>query len=336
MRASLIFLLIVLIDYSGFSQEISGTVLDAKTKAPIETAVIYFDNTTKGTVTNSNGRFSIEYSDAIQSPLIISFLGYKKQIIKNYRTLKSINIQLEEAHELLNEVLINANDGLTREEKLKVFRKEFLGSSKYGKSCTILNEDVIKLKYIKKEQRLIAHSTVPLKIKNLGLQYLVTYNLSSFSAQFSHSNPKKNNFEVNAVGFLGNPYYQNISNFNNKKALINRKKVFQGSTYHFMRALYSGNLEKEKFKIFHNKIKVDIKNVFDIEFYNNTAIKKVTPNKKSVIILFKNKHTSKIEVLTPYFLVDVYGNYTKVPKINFSGYLGSKRFGDLLPLDYGL
>lgn len=92
----LLFLSVFLIGLSSFAQTVRGIVLDAKTQAPIETATVYFDNTTLGTITDEHGKFSIAYSNAIQSPLVISFLGYKTQLITDYRRKKSIEVFLIE------------------------------------------------------------------------------------------------------------------------------------------------------------------------------------------------------------------------------------------------
>lgn len=336
MKIKLLILACVSMTLFGYSQKVTGVVLDAKTKEPIETATVYFNNTTRGTITNNKGEFSLEYSDAIQSPLVISFLGYKKQLIANYRTQGSLIIQLKEVKEVLDEVFISHNDGLTREEKLKIFKKEFLGTSKFGKSCTILNDDALVLKYLQKEKRLVAHSASPLKIINKRLQYTISYDLNSFSAEFTDTPTTKNNFKLLGVSFTGNPYYQDMVDFDKKKARRNRKKSYQGSSYHFMRSLYADKLKKQKFRLFEKRNEKDTKDVFNITFKDSTAIKKVVPNKKSIVIVYDNKDISKVNILVPHFLIDVYGNYTEVPKIQFSGDIGSKRLGDMLPLDYNL
>lgn len=148
----LLFIYFFGIGISCVSQTVTGIVLDAKTNKPIETATVYFDNTTLGVVTNKKGFFSIDYSNAIQSPLIISFLGYKKQVIEDYRNKKNITILLKETQEVLNEVIVNANDGLTRKQKLRLFRREFLGVSRFGNSCRILNENDIIIRYNKQKK----------------------------------------------------------------------------------------------------------------------------------------------------------------------------------------
>ena len=53
---------------------VKGTVIQQN--KPLEGAAVYFNNTTQGTITNSNGEFSIKINEG-QFQLIISFLGYK-------------------------------------------------------------------------------------------------------------------------------------------------------------------------------------------------------------------------------------------------------------------
>jgi hypothetical protein len=125
-----IYLVVLLLPYLSFSQILKGTVVDAATRQPIETVAVYFDNTTIGTTTNEKGEFSITYTDAIQSTLVITYLGYQQVLIADYRFLKKITIKRVEANSALNEVYLEYDDGLTRKQKLRLFRKEFLGTSK--------------------------------------------------------------------------------------------------------------------------------------------------------------------------------------------------------------
>jgi hypothetical protein len=85
-----VLLLICFISLHGYGQIVSGRVVDAATKKPIVTASVYLDNTTIGTTTDENGDFTIEYSDVVQSTLVISFLGYEKVYISDYREKKHL------------------------------------------------------------------------------------------------------------------------------------------------------------------------------------------------------------------------------------------------------
>ena len=93
-----IYLVVLLLPYLSFSQILKGTVVDAATSQPIETVAVYFDNTTIGTTTNEKGEFSITYTDAIQSTLVITYLGYQQVLIADYRFLKKITIKRVEAN----------------------------------------------------------------------------------------------------------------------------------------------------------------------------------------------------------------------------------------------
>lgn len=335
MKLKLCFVLVLLVGFLGNSQIIRGIVLDAKTKAPIETAAIYFDNTTFGVITNNKGEFTIEYTKAIQSPLIISFLGYKKQLITNYKKNNKLTILLKENNETLGEVTVNANDGLTRKEKLRIFRREFLGSSRFGKSCTILNEDALIINYIKKEGVLTAYSKVPLRITNKALQYNITYDLNSFILHFMPPNPNESIFNTKSVGFRGNSYYKNFKVFNKDKAIRNRRKAYAGSRLQFMRALYTQKFKEHKYQIYFKNTKVDPWENFDIEPKTNTEIKRVSLS-QPLNILFNNWEKSRITFIIPEISLDFYGNYTDVDKVIFSGAMGDQRVGELLPFDYGL
>ena len=317
------------------AQTITGVVLDANTKIPIETASVYFDNTTFGTITDENGKFSMSYSNAIKSSLVISYLGYKTQLITDYRREKSITVFLEENPETLGEVLINADDGMSRRQKLKLFRREFLGTSNFGKSCTILNENDIIIRYNKKERELTAYSKAPIHIENKALQYHITYDLASFTLQFMPRNDYNSAFDVKSVGFFGNSYYKDFKIFNEQKAVRNRNKAYNGSRLQFIRALYMQKLKENKYQILLGNTKVNPWEYFFIESKSTTEIKEVYLL-QPLNILFNDWEQSSIQFVIPSVFIDFYGNYTDADKVHFSGAMGEQRVGELLPFDYGL
>lgn len=323
------------VSFSGITQTFSANVLDDKTKAPIESASIYFDNTTIGTTTNSEGKFSVFYTDATQSNLIISYLGYETATILDYRQKNNRTIYLKPANSVLEEVVINTDDGLTRRQKLKLFKQQFLGQSTFGRSCKILNENTLILKYNKRQKQLTASSVEPLIIENKSLQYLISFNIQTFDLNFSYVEEKNNIFNIKSVGYTGNTFYKNLEDFNKKKAEKNRQKAYNGSVLQFMRALYNENLEAENYQVFFKRFKTDPWKHFEIQPITNANTKRILLD-KPVTILYNNKNQSKITFLNPAILVDEYGNYVDVTKVLFSGAMGNQRVGDLLPLDYKL
>jgi len=317
------------------AQTFSGKVIDKITQLPIETASVYFNNTTIGTITDDKGKFSIVYTDAVQSTLVISYLGYKKVLISDYRNQNDITVELIEANNALDEVYIEFDDGLTRRQKLRIFRKEFLGISKFGKSCKILNEDDLILKYDKKNKALYASAKVPLTIKNKALQYEIAYDIIDFEVKFRYANIKTKKFTVNTVTYYGTSFYKNLDGFSSKTTAKNRLQVYRGSVQHFMRSLYNENLKDEGYWIFYDKFRVDEWDYFKVKTITNSELKKVTLTNK-VTILYNKDLQSELELKIEEFFVDIYGNYSPVVGLYFGGAMGSQRIGDTLPLDYGL
>ncbi|GAA4972746.1 carboxypeptidase-like regulatory domain-containing protein [Algibacter aquimarinus] len=331
----IVFLVSFFTSIAGISQTFSGVVLDFKTKTPIESASIYFDNTTIGTTTNVNGEFSIIYSEAIKSGLVISYLGYESKTILDYRQKKNQTVYLRPQNNVLDEVVINADDGLTRRQKLRIFRKEFLGQSKFGRSCKILNEDALILRYNKKEKRLTTSAIEPLVIENRLLQYVIQFDIQSFIIKFNYVETKNNIFNIKSLVYTGNTFYKNLESFKEKRVEKNRQKAYDGSVMQFMRALYNKDLQTNDYQIFYKRFKTNPWDHFEVQPILNESTKRVLLD-KPVSILHNNKNQSRITFLKPFIIIDKYGNYFDITRVLFSGYMGNQRVGDLLPIDYGL
>ncbi len=330
-----IYSLLLLLSFSGISQTFSGVVLDEKTKTPVESASVYFDNTTIGTTTDSEGKFSISYTDATQSGLVISYLGYQTETILDYREKNNITVSLKQANNVLDEVVVYADDGLTRRQKLRLFRKQFLGFSSFAKSCKILNEKDLILRYNRKKNKLTANAFSPIIIENKSLQYVISFDIKQFEINFSYVEEINNIFEIKSVYFSGKSFYKNFDDIKENKAKRNRKKAYNGSVLEFMRALYNEELEAKGYQIFSKSFKVNPWDHFKIQQTSNASAKRILLD-KPVNILYDKNYQTKIEFLDPAIIIDVYGNYSDVTKVMFSGHLGNQRVGDLLPLDYGL
>ncbi|WP_296317032.1 carboxypeptidase-like regulatory domain-containing protein [Winogradskyella sp. UBA3174] len=328
-------LLLFVLTQISFSQMLTGLVVDKETNQPLETAAVYFDNTTTGTTTDENGKFSITYSDAIQSTLVISYLGYEKVFISDYRTKTDITIQLVEATNSLEEVYIDYDDGLTRKQKLRLFRTEFLGTSKFAKTCKILNEDDLILRYDKRNKALYVSSKVPIRVKNRALQYEIAYDILDFEVIYRYLNTSTLEFTMYSVTYLGTNFYKDLEKGNRNKTLKNREKAYKGSVQHFIRALYNKNLENQGYLIFYDKFRVNEWSYFNVEDIVESNLKKVNLKTK-VSILYKMDFQSELQLKVDHFFIDVYGNYSPIIGVYFSGYLGSQRVGDTLPSNYGL
>jgi hypothetical protein len=110
LRNYFIIVLVCLFSIPVFAQiEIKNKIVDFATFAPIESASVYVQNTTIGTITNRDGRFllSIPKKHA-KDTLVISSIGYKsfKSVVDVFDD--SIDVFLEEDVASLDEILLIA------------------------------------------------------------------------------------------------------------------------------------------------------------------------------------------------------------------------------------
>lgn len=334
MRTSSVCLLSFLLPLICISQTFKGRIIDKITQQPIETVAVYFDNTTIGTTTNENGEFAISYTDALQSTLVISYLGYEKVLISDYRTKNNSTIELVEAGVALNEVYIESDDGLTRRQKLRLFRKEFLGASKFGRSCKILNEADLFLKYDKKSKALYASSNAPIRVINKGLQYEIAFDLVDFEVNFRYVEAETNVFSVNSVTYSGTSFYKELEGFERRKIIKNREVAYKGSVQHFIRALYNKLLEEEGYLFGIEGFKVNPYDFLTI-YATDTYEHKTVILKEKLGVFYDGDKDSVIQTTVTQFYVDKYGNYMPIGGLLFGGDMGDQRVGDMLPLDYG-
>jgi TonB-linked SusC/RagA family outer membrane protein len=104
--------------FSAFAQNsgrITGKVLDEKTSEPIVGATISLVNEKGGTVTDTDGAFSLAVK-AFPVTISVNYLGYKRQEIVVYDASKPVAITLSENVNALDEVVVTAL-GITRERK---------------------------------------------------------------------------------------------------------------------------------------------------------------------------------------------------------------------------
>lgn len=320
------------------AQVISGSVIDANTKKPVEGASVYFDNTTIGTTTNQDGFFKLRYNASIQTPLIISFLGYKKQTVSNYNPNQKLQIEMLEAINTLDEVVLNAKDPFSKKDKLKIFEKYFLGTTKNAKSCKIMNEEVIDLRFLSMDSTLVATAKEPIIIRNRKLQYDITYDLQTFTLKSKvvtmHGKPKL--FPM-TFHYEGSTFFEDRKASVSKRVLEKRETTYRGSILHFMRALLSDRFNESGFYVRYNDeiVKpIQFISVYDTE---NPNIKKVRIFKSVVIIYHNSEHATFYSEVIPnqtYFYINSYGNYFPIRALTFRGKMGENRMGDALPLDY--
>lgn len=93
-------------NYFAFAQNITGKILDSETQKPIVGVSISIKGKISGTISNSEGVFSLK--SAIPATLIVSIIGYDRQEIA-VTSSNPLNISLKTGSELLQQVVISAS-----------------------------------------------------------------------------------------------------------------------------------------------------------------------------------------------------------------------------------
>jgi hypothetical protein len=230
------------------AQVVKGKVVDAATGNPIANASIYLDGSSKGTTSNTLGEFTLKTPET-KTPLVVSCVGYQSDTILNYNN-KLLNIKLKPHTNELNEVVISKGGGMSRERKLRIFVREFIGSN--SKDCIITNTDDINLRYIESTGTLVGEATRPLIILNKKLGYKITYYLSAFShSPIPTWYPTQTSYKGNYVfeeDTLG------LTPADMEKILTARDKAYYGSRMHFVRSVWTNDLKANNFTHDYNMI----------------------------------------------------------------------------------
>ncbi|HMS68434.1 MAG TPA: carboxypeptidase-like regulatory domain-containing protein, partial [Saprospiraceae bacterium] len=105
MKKLLIFILLAMSVPLAAQWTLSGTVSDKDGSPLIGASVFEKDNLNNGTITDIDGKFSINLSTLAES-VIISYTGYDTKEIEVSQGMMPLNLVLDEASELLGEVLV--------------------------------------------------------------------------------------------------------------------------------------------------------------------------------------------------------------------------------------
>jgi hypothetical protein len=237
---ALAFSLLGILSFAQFS--FSGKVIDAETKEPLNGASVFAQNTTKGTTTNSEGNFSLTL-DKGGYEIIFSFTGYASKTINAEGSNQQVTVELSKADNTMAEVIIKSSNELEDgwERYGDFFLKHFIGATPFADSCSLLNPEVLKFLYFKRNDRLKILATEPLQIANRSLGYTLRYELDSF-VYF---------FKTDMNSYRGLCFYTEMDGTAEEKQMwaTNRKEAYYGSRLHFLRAYYDSTLKEDGFTV---------------------------------------------------------------------------------------
>lgn len=211
-------------------------MLDDETGLPVAGASVYLNNTSLGTVTNETGNFRIV--NMIPGELVVSSVGYERLVYKlssEQLNGKAYVFKLAAKQAMLRDVLMLSD--AARKKYLQLFKENFLGITEEADRSTITNLAAINFAMGEKKQVMLAFADTPLIIINRKLGYIITFDLVEFYI----------NEASRETAFYGFTRYEEMGD--KKRWAANRRKVYYGSSLHFLRALIQNELEKEKFSM---------------------------------------------------------------------------------------
>ncbi|WP_299214477.1 carboxypeptidase-like regulatory domain-containing protein [uncultured Dokdonia sp.] len=312
-----------------YAQTVSGTVYDSVTKEPLLGASVYFEGTTIGGITNEQGKFSLYSEINSTSQLVVTYLGYTDAVF-TLSGNKPLTIYLTPKEESLDEVVVTATSLFTREELLAAFRTQFLGTTKAGQSCEILNEDALRLYYNASKKQLTVKANEVLRIKNPYLGYEIRFRL--YDCKISYFSTSIKSYDVQQSYYAGTSFFVDEKK-DVRKYKKRREEVYEGSSLHFMRTVATEQWDEEDFVIYKKGLPVYPKTHFVVS--DTLGIKKVQLT-NPVTVLYDKKKRSEVRPKYTHYTIDGFGNFYPPDALIFSGLMGQQRLGDALPLDYGL
>ena len=341
--------------YAGAQEiTIAGIVCDEDTKSPIASAHVYLDGTSIKAITDNSGRFELTPKSVINSKLVIQHLSYETAIIDHPFEALPDTLYMNERTEELYEVTVVA-DRFSRRQKMQAFREQFLGTSRAGRSCSIVNEDDIQLYFNTHSQKLFAFSDKPIVVVNNYLGYEISFMLVDFWIQYGSFR----GVSIHGVSSLDSDYVQSsffavVSSFSdiapdNSRIKQRRDDAYENSANYFFKCFTNNALQVNEFRLFNNGSQVNYQDYFSItdtlsqktiSIIPGTDIDKAEemqfePNLTgSISVLYRKSVRSDIFFMADSFLVDRYGNIDQIDKLFFKGQMGNNRAGNMLPIDY--
>jgi len=243
MKKPFLFLTLCFFCTFSFAQfVISGKVVDADTKEPLQGASVFAQNTTKGTITGSNGTFHLSL-DKGGYEIIFSFTGYNTKTVNAQSENEQMSVELSKADNSMSEVIIKSSNEVEDgwEKYGDFFLKHFIGATPLSDSCILQNPQALKFLYFKRNDRLKILASEPLQIANKSLGYNLRYELDSF-VYF---------FKTDMSNYRGRCLYTEMDGTAEQQQQWkqNRKQAYLGSRLHFLRSYYDSTLKQEGFTV---------------------------------------------------------------------------------------
>jgi hypothetical protein len=248
-----LYTLLFLLSVSAFSQvTISGTVIDSKTREPLEGVNVYLSETTIGKQTDNNGFFSFKTGESGPFKLVASSIGFHQEYVTiNIRRGVNIehNFRLSEKYIELDEVVVSA-DNTEWKSNFNLFKDFFIGDAKFANETYLVNPEILRFEGPNKNREISVFTEAPLVINNYDLGYVIETEF--IEVRFNPSS--------NTGVYKLNMKFSEMESSNDdqlKRWQKNRSSAYLGSSTHFFKSLVQDRIRKEKFDVISKGAKIE-------------------------------------------------------------------------------
>ncbi len=336
---------------------VKGKVIDKNSKAPLQAASVFAQNTTFGVATDAEGNFTIKLPGGGYS-LVITYTGYETEsmrISNSSAQNDNLIIEMVAKEKSLEEVTVAiSNEVKDGWQKYGVFfTNNFVGQTKFAKQTIIKNPEVLHFYFSKKRNRLKVLATEPLTVENFALGYTLKFAIDSFTYEYG----------TNTNLFIGYPLFEEMSGTAEQQLTWanNRAAAYKGSMLQFMRSLYNRALTENGFELQYivksndAETTIPLQNLYGALNYDkddSTNTVEFKPNQPTLAVIYNKAKPEQayldfdqtankdFEISTLLFapgesiVIEQNGYYFDQTDIITNGYLGFKKIGDMLPYDY--
>jgi hypothetical protein len=362
MKKSAFFFLVSLISFSAISQNayfyVSGIVINQENNQPMQGASVFAENTTIGTTTNAEGKFSLQLP-AGGYDLIVSFTGYgteRRRITSSDAENRNLSFSIKPKEKEMEAVAVISSAEVKNgwEKYGGFFIENFIGKSENSAACNIKNPEKLHFFFYRKKNKLKITSEEPIMVENRALGYLIHYALDSFTYAY----------ETQTAFYTGNPLFEELvpsDDVQRQTWVNNREKAYRGSILHYMRSLFQKRIVEEGFQTQYilnyqgRDTALPFKNIYGSLNYqkdDSLQVVSINPAQRRLVILYLNEKPEQgfladnpgersdfeYSVLTlqpgePIY-VEQNGFYYDQADITMSEYWGWSKVADQLPYNY--
>ena len=349
---SLLFLLLLGSIIPKAQDTIDIRLVDLENQRPVDNAFLFFENTTSGFLSDSEGKVTIVLPDGSTSSLVITHILYETILLQNMNSLKEDQIIfLSEKDITLQDITIKSKRTKSKKRKrwLKRFEKELIGDKSDRRKVKLLNPEVVWFE--EKDGTLVAKAIDNLIINNQELGYNVYLALDSFLISSN-----------NDILYRGKVFFDDlISDISNGKSTLEQRK----NTYLHTKTFFFKTLKlQDPICLDHFQFGRTAANANGALAYKELTMDSIiwrygyqhdtlffqdylTVQKKDLLLkVYKTRgddqnkgyqysyETSFLRSSTGYFVIDQHGALINQQDIEESGYWTKHRLAKELPSDY--